>query len=85
MTTETRSGIKQKKDAMLRYLTRYQKDNGYSPSQREIRDACSLSSTSVVNYHLNALEHNGYIVRPRNIARAIIITPKGQEYTARPD
>ena len=84
MTTERPPRSEEKKDAILRYLTRYQTENGYSPSQREIRDACSFSSTSIVNYHLNILEHHGYIVRPRHIARAIIITPKGQEYAATP-
>lgn len=40
-------------------------NRGDSPTIREIADGCGITSTSVVNYHLDTLEKAGLIKRPR--------------------
>jgi repressor LexA len=44
---------------------------GYPPSIRDIVSGCGLSSTSVADYNLKALERKGYIRRHREVSRGI--------------
>jgi repressor LexA len=60
-----------KQQAILNFLREYIDKHDYPPSIREIQDACSISSTSVVDYNLRALEKLGYIRRDREISRGI--------------
>lgn len=46
-------------------------ERGIAPSVREIGQAMGLSSTSSVQYHLNALEKAGYIQRDANLKRTL--------------
>ena len=48
-------------------------DRGYGPGIRDLQAMCGLSSTSVVVYHLRALERAGRIVRDPSVARTIRI------------
>ncbi|HEY4684717.1 MAG TPA: transcriptional repressor LexA, partial [Dehalococcoidia bacterium] len=41
------------------------------PSIRDIQEGCAISSTSVVDYNLKALERMGFIRRDREVSRAI--------------
>ena len=45
--------------------------DGNSPSNRNIMDACAISSTSVVNYHLRRLAAAGRIRLDFSLARSI--------------
>ena len=81
--TPTRSWAKSQ--AILDYIGQYRDENNMSPSVRDIREACEISSNSVVAYHLNNLERLGYIAKHPGLARAIIITPKGQSARQKPD
>jgi repressor LexA len=45
--------------------------NCYPPTHREIADRVGISSLSVVNYNLAALEAKGYIERDQCVARGI--------------
>ena len=47
---------------------------GYGASIRDIMAGCGISSTSVVQYHLNVLERNGLIRREHNVARSLCLT-----------
>lgn len=59
---------------ILQFLVSYKIANdGNSPNCREIMEACGLSSTSVVNYHLDILERSGSILRTRGMSRHILI------------
>lgn len=78
MTAQKEASNKSKRIAILDCLMNYQREHGYSPSQREIQEACHFSSTSIVHYHLKALERSGYIVWNRRIARAISVTSEGR-------
>ncbi len=57
-------------DFILKYKTM---NCGASPSIREIRDACDLHSTSVVQHHLTRLQAAGWIERDTRTARNIRI------------
>lgn len=46
---------------VLAYITCHIRERGYPPAIREIGDACGISSTSVVSYHLHRLARDGAI------------------------
>jgi len=62
-----------KQQAILRFIRDFIHDKDYPPSIRDIQDGCAISSTSVVDYNLKALERMGYIRRDREVSRAIEI------------
>lgn len=66
-----------KQEKILRFIGRFLEEHLYPPSIREIQAACSISSTSVVDYHLKALERKGYLRRGRDVSRAIELLDKG--------
>jgi repressor LexA len=63
--------LTQRQQEILDYVRQFLRDNEYPPSIREIMDALHISSTSVVNYNLNALVRQGHITRNRELARGI--------------
>jgi repressor LexA len=63
--------LSDKEQNILRFINRFVDEHDYPPSIREIQEACSISSTSVVDYNLKKLEKNGYIRRDREISRGI--------------
>jgi repressor LexA len=56
---------------ILVVLEKFQQENGYPPSIREICDRTKISSTSVVNYYLERLQEMGYIERESKVSRGI--------------
>jgi repressor LexA len=56
---------------ILTFTRRFIDEKEYPPSIRDIQVGCAISSTSVVDYNLKALERMGYIRRDREISRAI--------------
>ena len=60
-----------RQEQILDFLRVYQAHRNYMPSVREIQVACSISSTSVVDYNLRLLERAGHIRRWPDISRAI--------------
>lgn len=60
-----------KQRAILKFLRDFLDRKGYPPSVREIQEACGISSTSVVDYNLRALERSGHIHRDRDVSRGI--------------
>lgn len=63
--------LTERQKKILEVLARFQKQNGYPPSIREICDKADISSTSVVNYYLDQLEEMGYIERDGRVSRGI--------------
>lgn len=53
------------------FIGRFWREQGYPPSVRDIVSGCGLSSTSVADYNLKALERKGYIRRHREVSRGI--------------
>ena len=60
-----------KQQKILDFLRRFIRDKNYPPSIRDIQEECGISSTSVVDYNLKALERMGCIHRDREVSRAI--------------
>lgn len=60
-----------RQEAMLEFIAEFVEENGYPPTIREIGKACSISSTSVVNYNLNKLERAELLTRDREVSRGL--------------
>ncbi len=71
MARRRTKGLSERQKRILEVLERFQNQNGYPPSIREICEKTNISSTSVVNYYLNQLEEAGYIERDGRVSRGI--------------
>jgi repressor LexA len=58
---------------IMRFLTDFQEQHGYSPSIREIGKHISVESTSLVDYYLDQLCQENYIERDKRVSRSIRI------------
>ena len=63
--------LSQKQQNILEFIERYISENNWPPTVREIQMALHISSTSVVDYNLDALESKGKIIRKSGKSRAI--------------
>ena len=61
---------------IIDFIRQFWVDRGYPPTIRDIVSGCGISSTSVVDYHLNVLEKKGYIRRHREVSRGIELLPR---------
>lgn len=66
-----------RQQAIFRYVRRFLEARGYAPSVRQIQAALDLSSTSVVTYHLDALQARGLLQRSAGCPRSITLAPAG--------
>ena len=64
------------REAILKYIQDFIEERGYSPTVRDIVKGCGLSSTAVVQHHLNVLEKTGYILRDAQVVRSIQLVEK---------
>ena len=64
-------GLSTKQQKILEFLRQFIRQKDYPPSIRDIQLGCEISSTSVVDYNLKALERLGHIRRDREVSRAI--------------
>lgn len=71
MARKRAKGLSERQVKILEVLERFNNQNGYPPSIREICDKTGISSTSVVNYYLNQLEESGHIERDGRVSRGI--------------
>jgi repressor LexA len=67
----TGKSLSAKQQAILTFIREFIAEHEYPPSIRDIQDGCHISSTSVVDYNLKALERLGHIRRDREVSRAI--------------
>ena len=65
-----------KAQLIIEFMDRFIRENGYSPSVREIGAAVGLRSTASVSYHLQALQEKGLLQSPgsKGRKRAIVTT-----------
>jgi repressor LexA len=63
---------------ILTFIRRFIDEKEYPPSIRDIQVGCAISSTSVVDYNLKALERMGHIRRDREVSRAIELLDGGR-------
>ncbi len=66
-----------KQQNILGFIRTFIEQHDYPPSIRQIQDGCRISSTSVVDYNLKALERQGFIRRDREVSRAIEVLQRG--------
>jgi repressor LexA len=71
--------LSQRQQIILSFIQDYLDRNGYPPTIRDIARGCRISSTSVVEYHLNILQKEGYIRREPEISRGIELRTGRQE------
>jgi len=70
------AGMNQTRQKILQYIRDFVDDRGYAPTIRDILKGCSISSTAVVQHHLNMLEKEGIIHRDPEIFRSIQLLDK---------
>ena len=69
---------------ILEFIGAFVDEHDYPPTIRQIQEACEISSTSVVDYNLRALERLGYIRRDRDVSRGIELVDKRPRVVAVP-
>jgi len=85
MARKRAKGLSERQVKILEVLERFNNQNGYPPSIREICDKAGISSTSVVNYYLNQLEEGGYIERDGRVSRGIRLVKPLSEVAPSPN
>ena len=70
--SDTRSRI-------LNFIRRFLDRRGYAPTVRDIAHGCNISAPSVVQYHLNLLEEQGFIRRDPAVFRSIQLVERKRE------
>jgi len=73
--------LSERQQKILDFVKSFTLDNGYPPTIREIGKAVNISSTSVVNYNLDALQRAGLIYRDRTVSRGIRLKEGLEELT----
>lgn len=56
------------------YIRQFLGERGYAPTVRDILKGCGISSTAVVQHHLNVLQREGRIHRDAGVFRSIRLT-----------
>lgn len=69
---------------ILNFIREFIDEHDYPPSIRQIKDACDISSTSVVDYNLRILEKGGHIRRDREVSRGIEVLHGGRRHRVVP-
>ncbi len=64
-------GESPKRQKILDFIRGFIDERGYAPTVRDILRGCSISSTAVVQHHLNILEREGHIHRDPEVFRSI--------------
>jgi repressor LexA len=69
-------GLNTTRENILQFIHGFIDERGYSPTVRDILKGCEISSTAVVQYHLDVLEKEGRIHRDPEIFRSIRLYQK---------
>lgn len=59
------------RESILEFIRTFRRDNGYSPSVREVARHCGIKSPSVVQYHLDQLQQTGFITKDKDRSRSV--------------
>ncbi len=71
--------LNDKEKAILKFIQKQIRTNGYPPSVREIGKAVGLKSTATVHGYLNKLEEKGFIKREQQKGRTLKVLKGGLE------
>ena len=63
--------LSERQRRMPGFIEQFVEENGYPPTYEEIRVALGISTKSLVNHHLDALEGAGHLARMPNTPRGI--------------
>ena len=77
-----RKGLNTRQQQILDFIRSFDEERSYPPTIRDIQQACSISSTSVVDYNLHILERGGYIRRDREVSRGIEVLGESKRAAA---
>lgn len=69
-------GLSGTRENILKFIEDFIDERGYAPTVRDIMKGCNLSSTAVVQHHLNVLEREGRIHRDPRVVRSIQMAEK---------
>jgi len=69
-------GISETRENIFKFIQTFLSERGYAPTVRDIVKGCNLSSTAVVQHHLNVLEKQGYLHRDPQVVRSIQLMGK---------
>ena len=69
--------LSKRQQDILEYIRTFLDENDYPPSIRDIQSHVNISSTSVVDYNLRALEQRNLIRRTSGISRGIELVDRG--------
>ena len=58
---------------VMDYIRKFQEENGYTPSVREIGQECNIKSTATVHTYLERLRDKGYLSKTDRKKRAVTI------------
>lgn len=72
--------ISDKQKGMLAFIENFVEENGYPPTHEEIRAGLNISTKSLVNYHLEALENAALLSRSPNTPRGIRLTGDSETF-----
>ena len=70
-------GTSATREHILQFIRSFIGDRGYAPTVRDIVKGCNLSSTAVVQHHLNVLEREGQLLPAEELTNTLgqIIIP----------
>ena len=69
-------GFSKTRERIYAFIRKFFREHDYAPTVRDILRGCSLSSTAVVQHHLNVLEKEGRIHRDPEVFRSIRLADK---------
>jgi len=69
-------GLSKTRERIYSFIRKFYREHDYAPTVRDILRGCRLSSTAVVQHHLNVLEKEGRIQRDPEVFRSIRLTDK---------
>lgn len=69
-------GYNETRERIFRFLHDFRDRHDYMPTIRDILKGCNISSTAVVQHHLNVLEREGKIQRDPEVFRSIRLASK---------
>jgi repressor LexA len=69
-------GLNKTRERIYTFIRKFYREHDYAPTVRDILRGCRLSSTAVVQHHLNVLEKEGRIHRDPEVFRSIRLTDK---------
>ena len=75
-------GISEKQGEMLAFIESFVSQHGFPPTREEIRTGLNISTKSLVNYHLEALENAALIARIPNTPRGLKLISENEVLNA---